>query len=89
MQEAGIASTCQQMVGGEVESSLLLRRIKGVLQQWLINPDMQSAEIILQEHVEHDDGTIQRAYSLVRLFVWTLPVLGLIGTVIGISLAVG
>jgi len=32
---------------------------------------------------------VHRGYNLIRLFVWATPVLGLIGTVVGISAAVG
>jgi hypothetical protein len=44
---------------------------------------------VLQQHAANDQEEVHAAYSLVRTFVWALPVLGLIGTVIGISLAVG
>ena len=52
-------------------------------------PGLTEADIVLQQHGAHDDEEIQGGYSLIRTFIWALPVLGLIGTVIGISLAVG
>lgn len=69
--------------------SPLLRRIKSVFRQWLIHPGLQEAEIILDRHISYDVDTTHINYSLVRIFVWALPVLGLIGTVLGISESVG
>jgi biopolymer transport protein ExbB/TolQ len=69
--------------------SPLLRRLLAVVQQWLLHPGLQDADLILQQHVAHDAESVHRGYNLVRTFVWALPVLGLIGTVVGIALAVG
>lgn len=71
------------------QSSPLLRRLHGVVQQWRIKPGVWAADIVLQQYVTSDNEGIHAGYSLVRLFVWALPVLGLIGTVLGISAAVG
>jgi biopolymer transport protein ExbB/TolQ len=38
---------------------------------------------------EIDAGTIDSSYSLLKVFLWAIPILGFIGTVIGISAAVG
>ncbi len=89
IKKVGIESTCTEMNTSEVEASPLLRRIRSLLKQWLIEPEIKSVDFILQEHVAYDEAAFHRNYSVVRLFVWALPVLGLIGTVIGISIAVG
>lgn len=67
----------------------LLRRLRGILEQWMISPSLQNADIILQQHVVSDSEQVQAGYNLVRIFIWALPVLGLIGTVLGIAEAVG
>jgi biopolymer transport protein ExbB/TolQ len=36
-----------------------------------------------------DEGRVDASYALVRVFVWAVPTLGFIGTVIGIGSAVG
>lgn len=69
--------------------SPLLRRLLYVLQQWSINPGLQNVDVLLQQQIAHDAQTVHAGYSLVRIFVWALPVLGLIGTVLGIADAVG
>lgn len=44
---------------------------------------------ILRSQAEHDDQNIETSYSLLRGFIWAIPVLGFIGTVMGLSEAVG
>ena len=44
---------------------------------------------ILRSQAEHDEQTIETSYSLLRGFIWAVPVLGFIGTVLGLSSAVG
>ena len=86
---AGIDQTARELDGVRVSASPLLRRVQAVLRQWQILPGMAETDIVLQQHISSDEEEIHAGYSLVRTFVWALPVLGLIGTVIGISLAVG
>jgi biopolymer transport protein ExbB/TolQ len=72
-----------------VAATPLLRRTAAVLRQWIARPGLQNADIVLSQHVAHDEEAVHRGYNLVRTFVWALPVLGLIGTVVGIAIAVG
>jgi len=72
-----------------VRHSPLLRRIWVTLEQWLIRPNLQNAHLVIEQQVISDREATQRAYNLLRIFVWATPVLGLIGTVVGISIAVG
>jgi biopolymer transport protein ExbB/TolQ len=67
----------------------LLRRLRALISQWEIEPNLQDASIVLQHHSLRDAEEVQRAYALVRVAVWALPVLGLVGTVLGIAIAVG
>jgi len=69
--------------------SPLLRRVRAVVQQWIIRPSLQDASVHLEHHLVSDDEVIRHGYGIIRTFVWSLPVMGLIGTVIGIALAVG
>lgn len=71
------------------QHSPLLRRLQAVVRQWLIDPGLQDANVVLQHHNARDADALHRNYVLVRVFVWALPVLGLIGTVLGIADAVG
>lgn len=44
---------------------------------------------MLRTQGELDESTMDTSYSLVRGFIWAIPVLGFIGTVMGLSEAVG
>jgi len=70
-------------------ASPLLRRARAVLRQWALRPGVPNANLVLQEHVTQDEESIRAGYGWVRAFVWVLPVLGLIGTAIGVAIAVG
>jgi biopolymer transport protein ExbB/TolQ len=44
---------------------------------------------ILRSQGEHDESVMETSYSLLNVFVWAIPVLGFIGTVQGLSQAIG
>ncbi len=46
-------------------------------------------EEMLRSHADHETVIMETSYSLLRGFIWAIPVLGFIGTVIGLSQAVG
>jgi biopolymer transport protein ExbB/TolQ len=69
--------------------SPLLRRIKFVASHWTESPGLQDADLLLQQEQYFDEENVRGGYSLVRTFIWALPVLGLLGTVAGVAVAVG
>jgi biopolymer transport protein ExbB/TolQ len=46
-------------------------------------------EEILRSQAENDEAAMESSYTLVSGFVWAIPVLGFIGTVLGLSSAIG
>jgi biopolymer transport protein ExbB/TolQ len=44
---------------------------------------------ILRARAEHDESIVETSYNLVRSLVWAIPILGFIGTVEGLSVAIG
>lgn len=44
---------------------------------------------ILNSQATHDESVMETSYSLLNGFVWAIPVLGFIGTVLGLSTAIG
>ncbi len=44
---------------------------------------------IFRSQAEIDNSVMETSYSLVRGFIWAIPVLGFIGTVMGLSVAIG
>lgn len=71
------------------EYSPLLRRLRALTKHWSITPSLQDADILLQQQLYSDEESVRAGYSLVRTFIWALPVIGLLGTVAGVAVAVG
>ena len=69
--------------------SPLLRRLRALSKQWSIAPSLQDADILLQQQLYSDEESVRAGYSLVRTFIWALPVIGLLGTVACVAVAVG
>jgi biopolymer transport protein ExbB/TolQ len=46
-------------------------------------------DAILRSQASQDESTVETSYALVQGFVWAIPVLGFIGTVLGLSEAIG
>ncbi len=44
---------------------------------------------ILRSQADHEESIVETSYSLLRGFVWGIPILGFIGTVMGLSDAIG
>lgn len=44
---------------------------------------------ILRSQAETDESTVETSYNLLNAFIWAIPVLGFIGTVLGLSAAIG
>jgi biopolymer transport protein ExbB/TolQ len=42
----------------------------------------------LRELADHDAGELDASYSLVRFVTWAIPILGFLGTVVGITIAI-
>lgn len=71
------------------EYSPLLRRLSALVRHWSKTPSLQDADILLQQQLYSDEESVRAGYSLVRTFIWALPVIGLLGTVAGVAVAVG
>ena len=64
------------------------RRILSVLQH-LDTVDAQRAHELIRHQSDLEADAAASGYRTVKLFIWAMPILGFIGTVLGISLAVG
>ena len=72
-----------------VTFSPLLRKIRILVDQWIISPGLENSDVVLSTQISIENDLIQREYSKLKVIIWALPVLGLIGTVLGIADAVG
>ena len=49
---------------------------------------MSDVSTILKSQAENDENQIASSYALVNAMIWAIPVLGFVGTVLGLSIAI-
>lgn len=70
------------------ESFLIYRVVRG-LEHFRVRKSNPEVAGVLASQSEIDANAVQSSYTLLQVFIWAIPILGFIGTVIGISAAVG
>ena len=73
----------------ERQDSILPRRIRGALEYFKFRNSVPEVQSYLSTQAEIDASGVRRGYTLLRAFIWVCPILGFVGTVIGISEAIG
>lgn len=73
----------------EPRESFLVNRVVHGLEHFRVRKSNPEVATILASHSEIDANAVQSSYTLINVFIWAIPILGFIGTVIGISAAVG
>ena len=68
---------------------VLLNRIERALSNLQNIGQVGDVAMILRNQADYDEEQIASSYSLVHSFLWAIPVLGFIGTVIGLRAAIG
>ncbi len=68
---------------------ILLNRIDRALSNFRNIGQVNDVSAILRAQAENDEDRIASSYTVVNGLVWAIPVLGFIGTVLGLSLAIG
>jgi biopolymer transport protein ExbB/TolQ len=84
--------TVLQRIGMLVDSSrhfILLNRIDRALSNLKNVGGVSDVSTILKDQADNDESTIISSYMKIQGFVWAIPVLGFIGTVMGLSTAIG
>lgn len=69
--------------------SLLAQRIRRALQHFEARRDAREVTAALESQAQTDADAVDSSYTMVRVFIWAVPILGFIGTVLGIGSAVG
>lgn len=69
--------------------ALLARRLVRALRHFQARRRVVEVVEFLSDESRADEGRIDASYGLIRVFIWAVPTLGFIGTVIGIGAAVG
>ncbi|MBF0100500.1 MAG: MotA/TolQ/ExbB proton channel family protein [Desulfobacterales bacterium] len=71
------------------EHFILLNRIDRALSNLHNIGMIADVSEVLRSQAENDEDTMESSYALVKGFIWAIPVLGFIGTVLGLSQAIG
>lgn len=68
---------------------VLLNRIDRALSNFKNIGQVNDVSAILRAQAQNDEDQVASSYTIVNGLVWAIPVLGFIGTVLGLSLAIG
>ncbi len=68
--------------------SFLMNRCLRALDHFKSRRAAQEVADLLQSQAEIDAAAVDSSYAMVRVFIWAIPILGFIGTVVGIGQAV-
>ena len=91
----GITSTLQAgnvdgaALQAEQSASLLGKRLLRLLSVWRASQSSFQLERAADADSDRYQLAMQNSYSLIKVLLWAIPILGFIGTVIGMSQAVG
>eukprot|EP00903_Cladosiphon_okamuranus_P003528 g3526.t1 len=72
-----------------LRDSLFVNRIRKALELFEARGDNSEVATFLATQSDIDANRSQSSYSLLKVFLWAIPILGFIGTVMGLSTAVG
>ncbi|HKX45110.1 MAG TPA: MotA/TolQ/ExbB proton channel family protein, partial [Planctomycetota bacterium] len=71
------------------QRTFLLRRLLVGLRHFESRRDEASVRTALDAQRDIDEGAVDSSYTMLRVFLWAIPILGFIGTVLGIGQSVG
>jgi len=87
--EQDVVAAYERVAGDpNLTTSIGLTRVARVLAVWINTGSFERTVQAAREEAELDAYASDSSYRMNRLFIWALPVLGFIGTVYGVSLAV-
>lgn len=85
---AGVLKRVNELVDSP-RHFFLLNRIANALANLRNIGQIGDVSSILRSQAENDENQVASSYTLLNGMVWAIPVLGFIGTVLGLSLAIG
>ncbi|MBL9145674.1 MAG: MotA/TolQ/ExbB proton channel family protein [Verrucomicrobiaceae bacterium] len=72
-----------------LRDSLMVNRIRKGLELFEVRPSNSDVSAMMSSQSDIDSARIGSSFSMVKAFLWAIPILGFIGTVIGLSHAIG
>jgi biopolymer transport protein ExbB/TolQ/DNA-directed RNA polymerase subunit RPC12/RpoP len=73
----------------KLRDSLMVNRIRKALELFEGRPSVSDVREMMASQSDIDSARIGGSYTLSRAFLWAIPLLGFIGTVLGLSQAIG
>jgi biopolymer transport protein ExbB/TolQ len=73
---------------GHFADDFLFQRIRRSLEHFQARANVAETVDQLRSHAERDEGIVESSYTMIRVFIWAIPILGFIGTVLGIGASV-
>lgn len=74
---------------GRLRDSMMVNRIRKGLELFEVRQNNGEVSGMMDAQSNIDSARIGGSYSLVKVFLWAIPILGFIGTVLGLSSAIG
>jgi biopolymer transport protein ExbB/TolQ len=68
--------------------SFLLKRVLMALENFKARKNVSEVAAVLRSQSDTDGAIVDSSYAMLKVLIWCIPILGFIGTVIGISQAV-
>lgn len=88
-ESAGQDESRSVIVTERLQGSRLARRLQELFRLAQAGADRVTLEGHLRHLAELDAAAVPAKSALVRMFIWAIPILGFLGTVIGIAMALG
>jgi len=76
-------------ISPSTRDSIIVNRIRKALELFENRPDNSEVSSFLSTQSDIDANRSSGSYALLKVFLWAIPILGFIGTVLGLSDAVG
>jgi len=73
----------------EAAQSFLVNRVRRGLEHFRVRKSAAEVATVLSSQSDIDANSVESSYTLLKVFIWAIPIMGFIGTVLGISEAVG
>jgi biopolymer transport protein ExbB/TolQ len=67
----------------------LVQRLVSALEHFAARGQVRETIDQLRSHAERDENVVESSFTMLRVFIWAVPILGFIGTVLGIGASVG
>ena len=71
-----------------VKQTFLLNRVRHALEHFKSRGQPQEVYNYVNSQSDIDVGIVSSSYSMIKVFIWAIPILGFIGTVVGIGQSV-